>query len=268
MRIFKIGALAAIAMLSFACEDDNKDNKEVVVNEVVLDTEASVLTVINIMKPTQENQDLALETLSEGLTNTMSKQPGFVSSSLHKSLDNHYIINYAQWESGEYLQAASELVGSGGAPKMAEAFGMTGPDYHPFALTAQYKSGMYKPVIDQDGEVLTVINILTPAEGVTQAELAAMLKEAVQEEVLPQAGFISSTIHESMDNNYIINYAQWENQAALEGMVARVQSGDAPKLGAAFGSAMPDYHPFQVVEAFISNKIYEVLCFKYIKYEK
>jgi Antibiotic biosynthesis monooxygenase len=34
-----------------------------------------------------------------------SKRPGFVSCSIHKSLDNTKIVEYIQWETPEHLQA-------------------------------------------------------------------------------------------------------------------------------------------------------------------
>jgi heme-degrading monooxygenase HmoA len=36
----------------------------------------------------------------------MSRQPGFVSISLHRSLDGRRIVNYIQWESRSLLEAA------------------------------------------------------------------------------------------------------------------------------------------------------------------
>ena len=36
----------------------------------------------------------------------MERQPGFVSISLHRSLDGRRIVNYIQWSSREQLQAA------------------------------------------------------------------------------------------------------------------------------------------------------------------
>ena len=36
----------------------------------------------------------------------MSRQPGFVSISLHRSLDGRRIVNYIQWENEDLLRAA------------------------------------------------------------------------------------------------------------------------------------------------------------------
>ncbi len=49
-----------------------------------------------------------------------------------------------------------------------------------------------------------------------------------------------------MDNDYVINYSQWKDQASLQAMVERLKSGNAPKLGAAFSASIPDFHPFKI----------------------
>ncbi len=36
----------------------------------------------------------------------MARQPGFVSISLHRSLDGRRIVNYIQWQSRDLLQSA------------------------------------------------------------------------------------------------------------------------------------------------------------------
>lgn len=218
--------------------------------EVVLDTATQLFTVINVLKPDSLNKDQVISLLKNGLNNTMRKQKGFVSSQLHASLDNHYIINYTQWESGEDLQAAGALVGSGGAPNMAAAFSKGNPDYHPYKLIGQYTSEAKPVIIDEEGSLLTIVNILIPKDGVSKTTLGNMLKEALADELVSQSGFISSTIHESIDNNFIINYSQWVDGAALNKMVTRLQSGNAPKLGAAFGASTPDFHPFSIVGSY------------------
>jgi len=233
-----------------------KDDEETIVIEkkVELITNPNLLTVINIMTPNASDKNNVLTLLKEGIDETMSKQQGYISSNVHSSMDNDYIINYSQWETGEDLQSAGELVGSGGAPKMAQAFSLSSPDYHPFQVTAQYKSDSDKKVyIDYKNEILTIVNVLKPIDGVSQSELAQLLKTALADELVTQVGFISSTVHESMDNDYVVNYSQWTNSEALNTMVERLQSGNAPKLGLAFSNATPDFHPFTIVSSHFSN---------------
>jgi quinol monooxygenase YgiN len=216
---------------------------------VQLDTKAEILTVINIMKPKKADKDKVLALLKEGINSTMTALDGYISSSVHSSLDNNYVINYSQWKSMDNLAVAADLVSSGGAPKMVEAFTKGSADYHPVKLVGQYKKTEGKVFIDRKGELLTIINILKPKVGITKQKLVALLDDALKNELLTQDGYISSTVLESMDNDYVINYSQWENQASLEAMVKRLQSGDAPKLGLAFSSSSTDFHPFSITSS-------------------
>ena len=217
---------------------------------VQLDTGAELLTVINIMKPNASDKERVLSLLKEGINKTMIYQEGYISSSVHTSLNNNYVINYSQWRTMDDLAAASELVSSGQTPKMVEAFTKGKADYHPFKLAGQYTSTLNKKVtIDKEGKLLTIINILTPKDGTTKEELTLLLKNGVADDVLTQPGFISSTVLESMNNNTVINYSQWKDGKSLQAMVARLQSGNAPKLAKAFSLSTPDYHPFSTASS-------------------
>ncbi len=245
--------IAPLVLLVFTqCKNEDESSSETV-NEVELVMTPNLLTIVNILRPETSDENNVLTLLSQGIDETVSKQSGFISSSLHRSLDNDYIINYARWRSGEDLQATVDLINSGGIPKMAEAFSLGNPDFHPFQVTAQFKSSNTRVLLDTEGQILTIINILQPLEGVTQAQLAHLLKNGIEQDVLPQEGFISSTIHESLDNDYVINYAQWESEAALNAFVEKLQSGNAPAMGEAFSSASVDFHPYTITNSYFKN---------------
>jgi len=232
-------SLATMAILS-ACNATKQ-------RQVVISPDNHLLTVINIMKPKSDDKQSVLHLLKEGIEETMRKQKGFISSNVHSSMDNNYIVNYTQWRSMDDLASAGALVGSGGAPKMADAFGKSKADYHPVTIVAQYKADNSKKVIiDTNGEVLTLINILVPHEGVSKEALVEMMKDALASELVNQKGYIASTIHLSQDNDYVINYTQWKNQAALQTFVARMQAGKAPKMAAVFAASDADFHPYTV----------------------
>ena len=63
------------------------------------------VTQITIVEADPGKQDEALSLMTER-ARFMSRQPGFVSISLHRSLDGRRIVNYIQWSSREQLQAA------------------------------------------------------------------------------------------------------------------------------------------------------------------
>jgi heme-degrading monooxygenase HmoA len=63
------------------------------------------VTQITIVEAEPDKQAEALALMTER-ARFMAAQPGFVSISLHRSLDGRRIINYVQWSSREELQAA------------------------------------------------------------------------------------------------------------------------------------------------------------------
>jgi heme-degrading monooxygenase HmoA len=63
------------------------------------------VTQITIVEPEPGKQDRALSLMKER-ARFMARQPGFVSITLHRSLDGKRIVNYIQWQSRELLEAA------------------------------------------------------------------------------------------------------------------------------------------------------------------
>jgi heme-degrading monooxygenase HmoA len=68
-------------------------------------TDNQPLTQITIIEPEQGKQDEALALMIER-ARFMARQPGFISISLHRSLDGRRIVNYIQWRSRDLLQSA------------------------------------------------------------------------------------------------------------------------------------------------------------------
>ncbi|MBB6174256.1 heme-degrading monooxygenase HmoA [Nocardiopsis mwathae] len=60
-------------------------------------------TTINIFNTTPEKQDELTEALLKGMP-LLDQQPGFVSTSLHKSHDGARVIAYVQWQSREAFE--------------------------------------------------------------------------------------------------------------------------------------------------------------------
>jgi heme-degrading monooxygenase HmoA len=60
-----------------------------------------VATLINVFTVAPEDQQRLVDLLVEATEKVMSKQPGYVSANIHKSLDGTRVTNYAQWRSRE-----------------------------------------------------------------------------------------------------------------------------------------------------------------------
>jgi heme-degrading monooxygenase HmoA len=79
-------------------------------------TDRQPITQITIVESAPDKQAAALA-LMEERARFMARQPGFVSISLHRSLDGKRIVNYVQWQSRELLEAAHQ------APEFRQAWG-------------------------------------------------------------------------------------------------------------------------------------------------
>jgi heme-degrading monooxygenase HmoA len=64
-----------------------------------------LVTQITVVEPEHGKQAEALTYMIER-ARFMARQPGFVSISLHRSLDGRRIVNYIQWQNRDLLQSA------------------------------------------------------------------------------------------------------------------------------------------------------------------
>src|SRR5881392_2876941 len=63
------------------------------------------VTQITFIEVEPEKQPEALSLMTER-AHFMAQQPGFISVSLHRSLDGRRIVNYIQWQNRDLLQSA------------------------------------------------------------------------------------------------------------------------------------------------------------------
>jgi heme-degrading monooxygenase HmoA len=64
-----------------------------------------IVTQITTVDVDPDKQDEVLKLMSER-ARFMSRQPGFVSISLHRSRDGAHVVNYVQWRDRKSLEAA------------------------------------------------------------------------------------------------------------------------------------------------------------------
>ena len=65
------------------------------------------VTQITVIEPESGKQAEALSLMTER-ARFMARQPGFVSISLHRSLDGQRIVNYIQWQNRDLLHSAHQ----------------------------------------------------------------------------------------------------------------------------------------------------------------
>ncbi len=105
--------------------------------------------------------------------------------------------------------------------------------------------GFETATINASDSILTMVNVLTPEPG-KQAETIRLLQAGMNDEMSAQPGFISSTIHRSLNSDHVVVYAQWADEASVEAAVNVIQSGGAPSMAKVFSIAAPDFHRYAV----------------------
>jgi heme-degrading monooxygenase HmoA len=68
------------------------------------------VTQITVIEPEPGKQAKTLSLMTERAC-FMARQPGFISISLHRSLDGRRIVNYIEWHSRDLLQSAHKSPG-------------------------------------------------------------------------------------------------------------------------------------------------------------
>jgi quinol monooxygenase YgiN len=73
--------------------------------QVTISAPAHVVTLINVFTVEPYRQEAVVQALIRATEEVMRHQPGFVSASIHKSLDGTKVTNYAQWRQKEDVDA-------------------------------------------------------------------------------------------------------------------------------------------------------------------
>ena len=203
-----------------------------------LSIDNSLTTVIIIFTVKPEQQQELIEVIKEFLE-TVQTLPGFVSASLHKSIDGVKVVNYAQWSSMDDFE--SFINNQEVKAKASKLFEFDSPDSHVYEIvTSESKVGT--PQI-KEGEYIVHV-----AEFDMQPENQPKMVELAKEHVKPameQPGLISATFHRSLDGTRVINYGQWENKEAIEEL--KKQPGFSKDKPYWEGLADNEYHLYEVV---------------------
>jgi len=72
---------------------------------ITISSKANLITLINVFTVEPANQHRLVELLAEATESSVGQAPGFVSASLHRSIDGTKVTMYAQWRSIDDYQA-------------------------------------------------------------------------------------------------------------------------------------------------------------------
>ena len=127
LKNLAIAALLSVPFVGAANADDLVTS---------IDTEAAILTMVNVLTPNDGDQDALVAQLQRALEVDLLDEPGFISGNVHRSLDSEHVVNYAQWQDQASLEAFVAKLQAGGAPDMAQVCTIATPDFHPFAVVS------------------------------------------------------------------------------------------------------------------------------------
>ncbi len=197
-----------------------------------------VLTVIIIFSVEPERQQQLVDTIIEFLETAVKHQPGFVSSSIHKSLDGVRVMNYAQWQSQSDYNAfiSNSQVQSLGA-KLSK-FQML--DAHVFEVVVSQPEDATLNIAP--GDLIHLAEFRVKPEN--QQRLVELEREYVKVG-LQHPDLISANFHRSLDGTRTMNYGQWQSLADFEELVKDPKY--APLNQYWRGLAENEFHLYEVV---------------------
>ena len=100
--------------------------------------------------------------------------------------------------------------------------------------------------ISKDNKVVTLINVFT-VEPENQQRLADMLGEATEKTMKNLSGFVSATLHKSVDGVRVANYAQWRRREDFAAMPKNPEA--TAHMKPIMEIAKFDAHLYEVVES-------------------
>jgi quinol monooxygenase YgiN len=105
--------------------------------------------------------------------------------------------------------------------------------------------------VSKKNNFLTLINVFT-VEPVNQQKLVDLLTLATESTVKNITGFISSSLHRSLDGTKVTMYAQWKSMEDYQNM--RNNSTASPYLQQALEFAKFEPGMYEVVETFLPTR--------------
>ncbi|MBA2677618.1 MAG: antibiotic biosynthesis monooxygenase [Ktedonobacteraceae bacterium] len=175
--------------------------------------DTSMITSIEVLRVDPIHQQELVESMHRA-TEILTRQPGFVSVNLHRSLDGTHVVNYVQWKGEELLTAAQQL------PALREYR----IEYQKLAST--HESDIYDVVytddrsdqgvttISQQNQFATFINVMSTTPDRQPALVQFVIGNDAQ--VFASApGYQSANFHRGSDGTHVINYSHWDSEQAF-----------------------------------------------------
>src|SRR4051795_11049848 len=96
------------------------------------------ITLVNVFTVEPDRQQALVAVLVTATDETIRHLPGFVSASIHRSLDGTRVTNYAQWRSLADFEAM--LRAPVAQPHLSEAAALAGYDPHLYGVVSSHEA--------------------------------------------------------------------------------------------------------------------------------
>ena len=73
--------------------------------DITIHADGQMVTLINVCTVDPQDQQALIDIFKEGTEAWISKVPGYVSTSLHKSTDGRRVVIYSQWQNARSIGA-------------------------------------------------------------------------------------------------------------------------------------------------------------------
>lgn len=171
-----------------------------------------LITVIVIFSVEPDQQQELIDNIVKFLETSVKHQSGFISASIHKSLDGVRVMNYAQWHSQKDYDAFINNIEIQSQGRKLIPFPK--PDIHIYEVAVSFP----------EDSTLVIANgtLIHFAEFRVKPENQQRLVELERENgaiALENPGLISFHFHRSIDGVRTVNYGQWRSVQDFEALL-------------------------------------------------
>ncbi|MGI0087724.1 MAG: antibiotic biosynthesis monooxygenase family protein [Nitrosotalea sp.] len=170
-------------------------------------------TTISFFKIDSEYQKKQIDLLREFIDNTLSKQTGFVSSTIHRSLRGSTIVNYSQWTASKDNNTGINYMIS---PEPKSVISFATHELNPYEIHHAIGDEM---IIAEHDKVVTAINYVK-LDPKNQANYTNEWINVFENVMKKQPSFISAILHKSVTGNRLLSYSHWAKREDLEASLA------------------------------------------------
>jgi heme-degrading monooxygenase HmoA len=106
------------------------------------------VTLINVFTVEPENQRELIDLLARATDEVMSKQSGYRSARIHRSLDGRRVAVYARWRSAQDFKALAENADAAAHMRRARTLASFEPVLYEIVLTHESRTELDEPLAE------------------------------------------------------------------------------------------------------------------------